>query len=339
MLKKVFLSAAVAALVFTACDSDSSTSPKTDNESAVNPSNTTNSSDSTVIKGNAENIKHDTIWAADNAGANAVSIGCKIEKTSANTLMMTFRDDEGCTTTITSTLTGNKVENSYVAVYDDTVSMEKIQTLCEENRQEALETGATLVCDGRTMSLKENDETDMSFEAVYSSAKLTCDQINTYFREQGLIVDDPNEGVNTTPEQPDLNENSTATPSDRATCKVTENTETAFKMVAVQPDSATLSASVEYIDGALVTTSRVDFVMTVPLSKIESYCAESKADAAEAEEEGMTVEITCDGYTITGRYVQEVPMNLLSYITPEMKASCDEIQRTGVIPDDDEEDF
>ena len=57
MLKKLFLSAAIVALVFTACDSDSSTSPKNDEQPKDNGSEQSGSingdgADNTVVQTN-----------------------------------------------------------------------------------------------------------------------------------------------------------------------------------------------------------------------------------------------------------------------------------------------
>ena len=74
MLKKVFLSAAVAALVFTACDSDSSTSPKDENRPQVNNTDQSGTTNNNTAENNAAENND-----AGNSNASA-DVPCSVKK-------------------------------------------------------------------------------------------------------------------------------------------------------------------------------------------------------------------------------------------------------------------
>lgn len=317
MLKKLFLSAAIVALVFTACDSDSSTSPKNDEQPKDNVSEQSGSingdgADNTVVQTNPVSANTST------------EVPCSVEKLSANSFLMTMKED-GAVSRITTTIVGDQAEIDYVTEYGESVPTATIQALCESNKQEALTKNATVTCDGRTMTIHEVDGAEIGFDGALESAKQVCKSMNAYLSENSSDPEEPNQTPVSNPGA-----------SGKATCQVVENTDTFFKMVAIQPDSVTMSISMEYKDGLVVTTGEIVFEDTFAQTDVDKYCAEAKAEIAAAAEE-VELDVVCDGRKIVESYSEEYPMNILPYAVPEMKASCDEIQRTGVIPDDDEE--
>lgn len=190
MLKKLFLSAAVVAFVFTACDSDSSTSPKTDDqpkENGAQQSGTINGdgADNTVVQTNPVSANTST------------EVPCSVEKLSANSFVIKMKED-GAKTTITTTIAGGQAENDYVTEYDESVPMEMIQSLCESNKQEALTKNATVTCDGRTMKIHEIAGAEIGFDGALESAQDVCKSMNAYLSENGS----QNAGL---PEEPGLN--------------------------------------------------------------------------------------------------------------------------------------
>lgn len=318
MLKKLFLSAAIVALVFTACDSDSSTSPKNDEQPKDNVSEQSGSingdgADNTVVQTNPVSANTST------------EVPCSVEKLSANSFLMTMKED-GAVSRITTTIVGDQAEIDYVTEYGESVPTATIQALCESNKQEALTKNATVTCDGRTMTIHEVDGAEIGFDGALESAKQVCKSMNAYLSENSSDPEEPNQTPVSNPGA-----------SGKATCQVVENTDTFFKMVAIQPDSVTMSISMEYKDGLVVTTGEIVFEDTFAQTDVDKYCAEAKAEIAAAAEEEVELDVVCDGRKIVESYSEEYPMNILPYAVPEMKASCDEIQRTGVIPDDDEE--
>lgn len=328
MLKKLFLSAAVVALVFTACDSDSSTSPKNDEQPKDNVSEQSGSingdgADNTVVQTNPVSANTST------------EVPCSVEKLSANSFVIKMKED-GAKTTITTTIAGGQAENDYVTEYDESVPEAMIQSLCESNKQEALTKNATVTCDGRTMKIHEIAGAEIGFDGALESAKEVCKTMNAYLSENSGVNLPEEPGSNETPVIDDPNPNAFST-SGKATCKITQKTGTAFEMVAVQPDSGSITTLYEYKMDSLVTLIQFDFLPAMPLDSINAFCAEAKVDAGEVEEDGAVVNVTCGDNTITERIAVPSSFNPLPFIAPEMTEYCEEIQRTGVIPDDDEE--
>ena len=329
MLKKLFLSAAVVAFVFTACDSDSSTSPKTDDqpkENGAQQSGTINGdgADNTVVQTNPVSANTST------------EVPCSVEKLSANSFVIKMKED-GAKTTITTTIAGGQTENDYVIEFNESVSMTIIQSLCESNKQEALTKNATVTCEGRTMTIHEVDDAEIGFDGALKSAQDVCKSMNAYLSENGS----QNAGL---PEEPGLNESpvidtnpTTVITSDKATCQITEQTTTTLKMVMAQPDSGSITTLYEYKTDSLVTLVQFDFLPAMPQDSINAFCAEEKIGAREVEEEGAVVDVTCDGNAITERIAMPSSFNSLPFIVPEMTAYCEEIQRTGIIPDDEDD--
>lgn len=329
MLKKLFLSAAVVAFVFTACDSDSSTSPKTDDQPKEN-----GAQQSGTINGDGAD---NTVVQINPVSANtSTEVPCSVEKLSANSFVIKMKED-GAKTTITTTIAGGQAENDYVTEYDESVPMEMIQSLCESNKQEALTKNATVTCEGRTMTIHEVDDAEIGFDGALKSAQDVCKSMNAYLSENGS----QNAGL---PEEPGLNESpvidtnpTTVITSDKATCQITEQTTTTLKMVMTQPDSGSITTLYEYKTDSLVTLVQFDFLPAMPQDSINAFCAEEKIGAREVEEEGAVVDVTCDGNAITERIAMPSSFNSLPFIVPEMTAYCEEIQRTGIIPDDEDD--
>lgn len=328
MLKKLFLSAAIVALVFTACDSDSSTSPKNDEQPKDNVSEQSGSingdgADNTVVQTNPVSANTST------------EIPCSVEKLSANSFVIKMKED-GAKTTITTTIAGGQAENDYVTEYDESVPMEMIQSLCESNKQEALTKNATVTCEGRTMKIHEVADADIGFNGALESAKEVCKTMNAHLSENSDVNLPEEPGPNETPVIDDPNPNAFST-SGKATCKITEQTTTTLKMVMAQPDSGSITTLYEYKTDSLVTLVQFDFLPAMPQDSINAFCAEEKIGAREMEEEGAVVNVTCGDNTITERIAAPSSFNPLSFIAPEMTEYCEEIQRTGIIPDDEDD--
>ena len=329
MLKKLFLSAAIVALVFTACDSDSSTSPKTDDQSKEN-----GAQQSGTINGDGAD---NTVVQTNPVSANtSTEVPCSVEKLSANSFVIKMKED-GAKTTITTTIAGGQAENDYVTEYDESVPMEMIRSLCESNKQEALTKNATVTCEGRTMTIHEIAGAEIGFDGALKSAQDVCKSMNAYLSENGS----QNAGL---PEEPGLNETpvidtnpTTVITSDKATCQITEQTTTTLKMVMVQPDSGSITTLYEYKTDSLVTLVQFDFLPAMPQDSINAFCAEEKIGAREMEEEGAVVNVTCGDNTITERIAVPSSFNPIPFIAPEMTEYCEEIQRTGIIPDDEDD--
>lgn len=303
MLKKLFLSAAIVALVFTACDSDSSTSPKNDEQPKDNVSEQSGSingdgADNTVVQTNPVSANTST------------EVPCSVEKLSANSFVIKMNED-GAKTTITTTIAGGQAENDYVTVYDASVPETKIQALCEVNKQDALTKNATVTCEDHSMTIHEVEDAGMGFDDALKSAEDVCKTMNAYLSE---------------------------TSDTGATCSVTKDLSDYFQFAAVQPDSGTMYFSLEYKNGILLVTTEYVFENTVSQAEIDEFCAEVKAETLDlGNATGLETNVECDGRMVTQYVSEEVSAGKIdryfSETVADMKAYCKEIQRTGVIPD------
>ena len=294
----------MAAFVFTACDSESSTSPKDENRPQVNNTDQSGEANNNAAENNAA-VNND----AGNSNASA-DVPCSVEKTSANSFVMKI-DDGSSLSTVTTTIAGGQAEIDYVTVYDASVPATKIEALCEVNKQEALTKNATVTCEDHSMTIHEVEDAEMGFDDALKSAEDVCKTMNAYLSE---------------------------TSDTGATCSVTKDLSDYFQFVAVQPDSGTMYFSLEYKNGILLVTTEYVFENTVSQAEIDEFCAEVKAETLDlGAVTGLETNVECDGRMVTQYVSEEVSAGKIdryfSETVADMKAYCNEIQRTGVIPD------
>jgi len=168
-----------------------------------------------------------------------------------------------------------------------------------------------------------------------STSPKTDDQSKEYITQQFGATENGTVEI----KEPVIDTNpTTVITSDKATCQITEQTTTTLKMVMAQPDSGSITTLYEYKMDSLVTLIQFDFLPAMPQDSINAFCAEAKVDVPrEVEEEGAVVNVTCGDNTITERIAVPSSFNPLPFIAPEMTEYCEEIQRTGIIPDDEDD--
>ena len=299
MIKKVFLSVAVATLVFTACDSGNSTSPKYEasSNSDVTPSNQF-PSDSLKNR----NVENDSTGKTVNA-LESGKVGCTYEKLSETSLVESLIDLESVTT-ITTTINGATQEIEYYSTYANSVASDYIQSLCEENKKEASaeHKNATVTCGYRTMTIKEIVPA-MSMDALVQSAKKTCDEFNASVSH----VEVPVKGAN---------------------CYM-QSTETTIGLAIQVPDSISIAYEGTYVDGVYTGTSTVTFEPNISKRVIENACDNAKVNAIEYSTNGETRKVTCEEYNIKTVETKKYSVNPFETVAPEMREYCDEINQMG----------
>lgn len=302
MIKKVFLSVAVATLVFTACDSGNTTSPKLDAESNsdVSPSN---SSPSDSLKGG--NVENDSTSKTVNA-LEAGKVGCTYEKLSETSIVETFKELD-VVTTVTATIKGATQEIEYYSTYANSVAMDYIQSLCEKNKGEAAveHKNATVECGYRTMTIKEIVPA-MSIDALVQSAKNTCEEFNAKLSDVEVPVKNAN-------------------------CFM-QSDETAISLVIQVPDSINVAYEAKYNDDVLTEKNFVTFEENISKREIEKACDNAKANEIEFSTSGETRKVTCQEYLIKTVETKKSSENPVETLAPEMQEYCDEITRTGKYP-------
>ena len=284
MLKKIFLSVAITALLFTGCDSDSSTEP------------------SSSTKGSVKRALEQ-----DRQTLNADAEDCVVKKLSDNSFAMTYSED-GVSVKVTTTVANNFVENEYQATYGASVPMSYVQSLCEENEQEAASKNATVTCSGRTMTIKEIESTDMTFAESFQSAKDACNDINGTY---------PSDSIESQISQTD----------GRAICSYRES-DNSFAMTALDQDTLMFSVSAEYFDSHYSFDIVMEFMPSVPLSDVQEACDDMKEEYRDA-----MVNVDCNDRRITIASSSQIDENPIPYIADEMIDFCREIERTGAFPD------
>jgi hypothetical protein len=161
------------------------------------------------------------------------------------------------------------------------------------------------------MTIHEVEDAGMGFDDALKSAEDVCKTMNAYLSE---------------------------TSDTGATCSVTKDLSDYFQFAAVQPDSGTMYFSLEYKNGILLVTTEYVFENTVSQAEIDEFCAEVKAETLDlGAATGLETNVECDGRMVTQYVSEEVSAgNIDRYFSEtvaDMKAYCNEIQRTGVIPD------
>ena len=127
-----------------------------------------------------------------------------------------------------------------------------------------------------------------------------------------------------------------------ATCEVLVDTDTAFKVKIVVPDSATMTFNASFRNYIYEMIQTVEFRPDLPQSSLDAECANAKADAAEIKEELRLVDaigditVTCEGNVITQNSytLSESKLNPMPLIAADYFSDCEEIQKTGVLPPD-----
>ncbi|SIO03788.1 hypothetical protein [Fibrobacter sp. UWB11] len=137
MLKKAFLISATAALVFSACGSDNSASP---------------------------------------SGSGPQVLSCSANAISDDTFIMEVVT-ENVTMTTTTTIAGNLANIEYDLSYAPEVPAAYVQQDCDDNKKEAEEKNAQIICSDHSIIIKEVQPADISFEDALKSAENSCRQM------------------------------------------------------------------------------------------------------------------------------------------------------------------
>jgi len=302
MLKKVLLLSSATAFMFLGCGSESTTSPRLDNQS------NTNLSQSDSLKNNANDNKDSTENLVN--ALEAGKVGCSYEVLSDTSVVELIKELD-VTTKVTVTIKGAVQEIEYYSTYASSVAIDVIQSLCEENKEDAAEHGnATVTCGHRTMTIKETVPS-VSLDDLVQSAKNTCEEFNASHAD-----------IETVPK--------------RAICGM-RSTETSIAMSVMVPDSMSLFYEVEYKDNVLSSTSKFVFDLNVSKKVIQDFCDESKVNSIEYSTNGETRRTTCDSnqvVTITSQDYSKNPLstNPIEELLPQIESFCDQIETTGKYP-------
>lgn len=331
MVKQLLSASAVAALVFAACSTDDGASPfnsaaySSSSQGFDSSSSTLIYIDSTFLGGNSEEgTTPENLSFSQNE--------CSIKKLSDNTAVLDMTVANYEKMTLKMTLVGSDVEMDMTTTYDVSVSEKEITALCAESNESAVALKAAVACEGRSITVKYKDSANgRTIDEVMESGNELCDMMKLY-----KTTNSSSSVAKSSSSISFLSSSSIMIPppteNGRATCDVLQDTDNAFKMVIVAPDSVTMTFEATYQKNIFTLLGIAEFAPNIPQSVIDQECVKSKAEAAE-DDDGTIV--TCNGNVITEKISGPVMDNMVPLVAPTLIAQCDLIQATGVIPEDD----
>ena len=337
MLNRVFLAVAVAAVLFTGCDSDSSTSPKREDLPESSSAGDLSSSsvalssssrrDTELPKDLGENKNSGEVAQGDTIVGYGMddpfNVGCSVHVVSGNSFMIAMKQGVA-TTYITTIVSGYNIVYDYEMVFVDSIPSTYVQLMCETVKEDSDE-NARVTCIDHKVLIHTQSDSEMDFEEALKSADDFCEQINSGIDMDTGMVSFPLDNLLQTKDKKD-----TLQKVGNATCQVTEDTKTSFKMVAADPDSASETISLELQNDSIFVLAEFEFVERIPQSTADAFCEEMK------EDEDQAFQIVCDGRRFTETGILDLGSEFFGEIVNEMKKSCNRIQKTGNFFDDDD---
>lgn len=265
---------------------------------------------------------------SDNDGnpiASNSPVGCMVLNDVENEFHVKAVARDSVTIETTDRFSNDSIYSTNIFTFGPKVSQSEIDYLCEDYRViEIYDSNAKVSCEDNiiTFSYIETDPYS-NFKQSKDDAIAECNRI-----QQKGSFNTEDTGDTPLPEG-DGSDNSKG----KATCKISKNSDTEFEMTVSDADTATMSISVTYIDGILEESTTTVFNENLSQSFIDQECAEAKEDALNDEVGSI---VTCEGNTVSGSFKMESPINPISFMVSEFVAMCNEIQETGIIPDEDE---
>lgn len=328
MIKKLLPISAVAALALTACFSDES-SPV----APTSPNSVTSqgfSSSSAVISSSSADV---TLSSSDNGSLHSFTQNeCSVKKLSDNVVVMDYTVANSERTTMKMTLVGADVEMDLTTTYDISVPDAEIAQMCEESKVGSKTMNASVVCEGRSISVKYKDSANgHTVEDVIESANELCMLMDKYKTPSSSSTVLSSSSI--TPLSSSSFEIPVSTkqkPND-ATCKIEVDTENDFAITIVKPDSIILHISASHHNDILNIAEFMQFDESVPKSVITELCEEAKK---EEEEDPTGAIITCTDNAVTETVTVGTDMNALPVFTATLVTICDQIEETGIYMED-----
>lgn len=264
---------------------------------------------------------------SDNDGNPIASngpVGCKVLNDVENEFHVRAEARDSITIETTDRFSNDSIYSTNIFTFGPKVSQSEIDYYCEDYRTvEIYDSNARVSCDGNTITFSYI-ETD-----PYSNFKQSKDDA---IAECNLIQQKGSFNTEDTGDTPLLgNDNSDNRPG-KATCRISQNTDTNFEMIVSDADTATMFVYMKYVDGNVEENSITIFNENLPQSFIDQECAEAKEEALE-DDDGTVV--TCEGNTVSQSFMEEYPFNPIPFVRNELVATCNDIQETGIIPDDE----
>lgn len=327
MIKKLLPISAVAALALTACFSDES-SPV----APTSPNSVTSqgfSSSSAVISSSSADV---ALSSSDKGSLQSFTQNeCSVKKLSDNVVVMDFTVANSEKTTMKMTLVGDDVEMDLLTTFDISVPKAEVAQLCAESKEGAMTLNASVVCDGRSISVKYKDSANgQTVEDVIESANKLCMVMDLYKTSSSSMGFSSSSYSPLSSSSFEIPVSTKQKPND-ATCKIEVDTENDFAITIVKPDSIILHISASHHNDILNIAEFMQFDESVPKSVITELCEEAKK---EEEEDPTGAIITCTDNAVTETVTVGTDMNALPVFTATLVTICDQIEETGIYMED-----
>ena len=355
MYKKFLAFSAASAIAFVACSPDNSTAPFEEVSYNSSSSQIVSSSSVQDIVQNSDNLNLQTPGSSSSELSTPQSSSaeystpqtfskneCTVKKLSDNTIEMNTVVAGQAATKTTMVFVGDMVEIESSMTYDAALPDSFVEEQCAESKSLATELDATVICSKRNITAKMKQPAGgHSIDDIVKSSQATCDAMNIPVNVPDTTVKPPVDN----PPVPPQDTSTVAKPSGptKATCQIIEDTDNLFKMKVVVEDSVTATVEAIFQNGSFTMKEVDEFDSKVAQSSVDQECTDSKAEAAdeikEFEEAGVDAKyaISCEGHVITESLsMHNITTNIMPMIAAPLIGECDQIQETGVIPDDDE---
>jgi len=300
MIKKFFCFSVATIFALSACDSENSTGPTTDN---------TISSNSRIgtLPGSSSSSKEYALPLDKN--------DCVVEKLSDTSTVMTIVLANTYIATTKATFTNNTVLLEIQTDYSENIDASMVSKVCNENKDEAKLKNATVICEDRSITVRETVPAETSLDATYIHQREACAEFI-----ESLSAYNPDEGTSTEPTQP--------TGENQATCEVKRTTDNLIEIYIAQRDSGSITMTTSFENGIIKTETIFEFDPKVLSTDVYTEtCQEFKNDRDFSD-------IVCKDDKIYAKTEEFSDINPMSIIGPEIAKYCTKIQATGVIPED-----
>ena len=164
---------------------------------------------------------------------------------------------------------------------------------------------ASVTCDDHSITIVETEDSYINMDQLVASQKEFC----TYIPEN-------------------TSQNTSYTVNKKATCQITEKSDSVITIVAIQPDSASITMTTSYQDGIYASITLFDFEPTMPQKTINEACENMHSEKNDKED------IVCEERKITVTTKESYRYNPISVISQDVIQYCNEIQSTGIIPNE-----
>ena len=337
MNKKILSMSAAVSLVFWACTTDNSTAPIP--SPIAESSSSQGLSSAEIVQGNCSSSQVNAVSSSTIERGDVTlptDITCSVQKVSDNAVILDFTNALSENMKMKITLVGTDVEMESITTYPSNTPKSVIEDMCEESKEGSITLNATVTCEGNTISVKYKDSANgQKIDDVVESSnrlcevmKMTADMMSSSSMQvssSSAIVLPKSSSSASTPSN---------TEKGKATCVISKDTDEAFNMTIVAPDSVKMTVDATYKNKVFTLSAIAEFDPKVPQSIIDQECAKTKAEAAE-DFDGAVV--TCNGNVITENFSTTSTTNAIPLLAPTLVMECEKIQETGVIPEDDEE--